>query len=310
MKKQRLSTFFLFLFSIIALSSFFYLCYINYEAKEQVNASVILRDKIVKDYQSNQAGIVATGEEGEKSEENKEFMSFIDKYLKRQIDFVTLREENSDIDQWLYYPDSKLDYPVVMEPEVGKYHYDMIGFDGTWTGAGTPLIPKSPGERDFRTLILAHRMINYYGDDDYLFSNLPNRWVDKATAENHQFIYTYKDNKAYRWRIWTGLPLKGDNMLYKTPYQKGGEDYRELLDHIEGITSYTIGDKPSVTTPTLMLSTCSRSADEVNVGRFVVVFKLDLIYDKDSNSLKYFLDEDRVDTWKRENESIRGGQVL
>lgn len=115
MKKRSLSTFFLFLLSITALSSFLYLCYINYEAKEQVDSSVILRDKIVKDYQSNQAGIVATNEEGGEAEEDKELMSFVDRYLKRQIDFSTLKEENSDIDQWLYYPDSKLDYPVVME---------------------------------------------------------------------------------------------------------------------------------------------------------------------------------------------------
>lgn len=294
-----------FFFAILALASFMVLCYINYEANEQVRSSVLLRDSVVlspKKKVSKKAPKKAV-----KGAEQKADVSFVDKYLLRQIDFNTLQKENPDFDLWLSYPESSLDFPVVMEREVGKYHYDMINFHGKWTGAGTPLIPKSPTGRDFRTLILAHRMVNYWGEEDYLFSNLPNRWMDKETALSHPYVYTYKDNKAFRWRIWTGLPVRGDDKIYQTPYAPMSKEYEDLISHVAAIAPYTIGETPTSLTPTLMLSTCSRAADEVNIGRYCAVFVMDQIYDQKTGSLLYAADEVASELWKIENEKIREG---
>ena len=301
---KKLNIVIIIILSLIILGSASYLIYVNLKARKEIESSVVLRNLVVKDIEE-----VETKETKQTEANSKNYTDFIDKYLKRKIDFAALKQRNKNVDQWLYYPETKFDFPVVMEPEVNEYYYDMIGFDGFWTGAGTPLIPKSPGERDFRTLILAHRMIDYWGEDDYFFSNLPKRWMDKENASKHKYVYTYKDNKAYRWQIWTGMPLRGDDFIYQTPFEKGSKDYQNLLDHVKSNANYTIGEAPSNLTPTLMLSTCSRYADNVNVGRYVAIFQLDLEYDQETGHLKYFKDEANEEFWKELNEHDRKGEL-
>lgn len=291
--KEKALTYILFVLMVTALSSFLYLAYINKDAQAQVEEAEKLTQSMVSDY--------------ERSDEDKEMTDFVDQNLKRNIDFKALKAKNKDTYMWLYYPDSKFDFPVVMEREVGKYHYDLINFEGKKTFSGTPLIPKSPEGEDFRTLILSHRMINYWGEDDYLFSHLPKRWADKESSEEAKYVYTYKDNMSYRWKIWTSLPLRGDDIVYQTPYEKDSEDYAKLLEHIKGTTQYTIGEDPDASVPTLMLSTCSKASDTVNIGRFCVIFKLDQIYDKKKGTLEYFNDDNLAEKWLAENDEMRDG---
>lgn len=301
MKKRSISTFIMFVLMIIALASFFCLWYLNKDMHSQITKTLVLRNEVVTDYKPDKIKINKANDVEAKT------LTFIDKYLLRKVDHAALLRKNKDYDQWLYYPESTFDFPVVMEPEVGKYHYDMLDFNQKWTGTGNPLIPKSPNETDFRTLILAHRMVNYWKPEDYLFSHLPDRWLTASLAKQHPYVYTYKGDKAYRWKVWTGLAVRGDDMIYQTPYLKNTKEYQELIDHVAEIAPYTIDKKPSAFTPLLMLSTCSMASDPVNIGRYCVVFKLDMIYDQKAQSLVYQDDEDRLEQWKLENEKERLG---
>ena len=140
-----------------------------------------------------------------------EELSFLDPYLFRNINYDRLKSINSDFDSWLYFPETSFDYPVVRERYVGNYFYNMKSFYGRYNGCGTPLIPKSDDGKDFRTLILGHRMINYYGSKDYVFSNLPKRWGYKQGGINNRYFYTYEKDRTIKWRLWAAISTTGSD---------------------------------------------------------------------------------------------------
>ena len=234
----------------------------------------------------------------------EEELSFLDPYLFRNINYDRLKSINSDFDSWLYFPGTSFDYPVVRERYVGSYFYNMKSFYGRYNGCGTPLIPKSDDGKDFRTLILGHRMINYYGSKDYVFSNLPKRWGYKQGGINNRYFYTYEKYRTIKWKLWAAISTTGSDMIYQTPYKEGSEDYDRLLKHCENIARYTIGQRPDSYTPTLMLSTCSRRSDDINVGRFALVLVPDMIYDKQKVEVIYYDDVWNENLWTEQQNAL------
>lgn len=233
-----------------------------------------------------------------------EELSFLDPYLFRNINYDRLKSINSDFDSWLYFPETSFDYPVVRERYVGNYFYNMKSFYGRYNGCGTPLIPKPNDGEDFRTLVLGHRMINYYGSKDYVFSNLPKRWGYRAGGINNRYFYTYKKDKTIKWKLWAAISTTGSDMIYQTPYKEGTEDYDRLLKHCENIARYTIGRRPDSYTPTLMLSTCSRRSDDINAGRFALVLVPDMIYDKQKVEVIYYDDVWNENLWTEQQNAL------
>lgn len=234
----------------------------------------------------------------------EEELSFLDPYLFRNINYDRLKSINSDFDSWLYFPGTSFDYPVVCERYVGSYFYNMKSFYGRYNGCGTPLIPKSDDGKDFRTLILGHRMINYYGSKDYVFSNLPKRWGYKQGGINNRYFYTYEKDRTIKWKLWAAISTTGSDMIYQTPYKEGSEDYDRLLKHCENIARYTIGQRPDSYTPTLMLSTCSRRSDDINAGRFALVLVPDMICDKQKVEVIYYDDVWNENLWTEQQNAL------
>lgn len=255
-------------------------------------------EKAIKEYDNLvvESKVSKTSKKKKKIVKDEE-LSFLDPYLFRNINYDRLKSINSDFDSWLYFPGTSFDYPVVRERYVGSYFYNMKSFYGRYNGCGTPLIPKSDDGKDFRTLILGHRMINYYGSKDYVFSNLPKRWGYKQGGINNRYFYTYEKDRTIKWKLWAAISTTGSDMIYQTPYKEGSEDYDRLLKHCENIARYTIGQRPDSYTPTLMLSTCSRRSDDINAGRFALVLVPDMIYDKQKVEVIYYDDVWNENLW-------------
>lgn len=255
-------------------------------------------EKAIKEYDNLvvESKVSKTSKKKKKIVKDEE-LSFLDPYLFRNINYDRLKSINSDFDSWLYFPGTSFDYPVVRERYVGSYFYNMKSFYGRYNGCGTPLIPKSDDGKDFRTLILGHRMINYYGSKDYVFSNLPKRWGYKQGGINNRYFYTYEKDRTIKWKLWVAISTTGSDMIYQTPYKEGSEDYDRLLKHCENIARYTIGQRPDSYTPTLMLSTCSRRSDDINAGRFALVLVPDMIYDKQKVEVIYYDDVWNENLW-------------
>lgn len=262
-------------------------------------------EKAIKEYDNLvvESKVSKTSKKKKKIVKDEE-LSFLDPYLFRNINYDRLKSINSDFDSWLYFPGTSFDYPVVRERYVGSYFYNMKSFYGRYNGSGTPLIPKSDDGKDFRTLILGHRMINYYGSKDYVFSNLPKRWGYKQGGINNRYFYTYEKNRTIKWKLWAAISTTGSDMIYQTPYKEGSEDYDRLLKHCENIARYTIGQRPDSYTPTLMLSTCSRRSDDINAGRFALVLVPDMIYDKQKVEVIYYDDIWNENLWTEQQNAL------
>lgn len=262
-------------------------------------------EKAIKEYDNLvvESKVSKTSKKKKKIVKDEE-LSFLDPYLFRNINYDRLKSINSDFDSWLYFPGTSFDYPVVHERYVGSYFYNMKSFYGRYNGCGTPLIPKSDDGKDFRTLILGHRMINYYGSKDYVFSNLPKRWGYKQGGINNRYFYTYEKDRTIKWKLWAAISTTGSDMIYQTPYKEGSEDYDRLLKHCENIARYTIGQRPDSYTPTLMLSTCSRRSDDINAGRFALVLVPDMIYDKQKVEVIYYDDVWNENLWTEQQNAL------
>lgn len=262
-------------------------------------------EKAIKEYDNLvvESKVSKTSKKKKKIVKDEE-LSFLDPYLFRNINYDRLKSINSDFDSWLYFPGTSFDYPVVRERYVGSYFYNMKSFYGRYNGCGTPLIPKSDDGKDFRTLILGHRMINYYGSKDYVFSNLPKRWGYKQGGINNRYFYIYEKDRTIKWKLWAAISTTGSDMIYQTPYKEGSEDYDRLLKHCENIARYTIGQRPDSYTPTLMLSTCSRRSDDINAGRFALVLVPDMIYDKQKVEVIYYDDIWNENLWTEQQNAL------
>lgn len=262
-------------------------------------------EKAIKEYDNLvvESKVSKTSKKKKKIVKDEE-LSFLDPYLFRNINYDRLKSINSDFDSWLYFPETSFDYPVVRERYVGSYFYNMKSFYGRYNGCGTPLIPKSDDGKDFRTLILGHRMINYYGSKDYVFSNLPKRWGYKQGGINNRYFYTYEKDRTIKWKLWAAISTTGSDMIYQTPYKESSEDYDRLLKHCENIARYTIGQRPDSYTPTLMLSTCSRRSDDINAGRFALVLVPDMIYDKQTVEVIYYDDVWNENLWTEQQNAL------
>lgn len=284
----------IFIFVVGMILSAFYVFKVKHEDEKSIKEydNLVVESKVSK-----------TSKKKKKIVKDEE-LSFLDPYLFRNINYDRLKSINSDFDSWLYFPGTSFDYPVVRERYVGSYFYNMKSFYGRYNGCGTPLIPKSDDGKDFRILILGHRMINYYGSKDYVFSNLPKRWGYKQGGINNRYFYTYEKDRTIKWKLWAAISTTGSDMIYQTPYKEGSEDYDRLLKHCENIARYTIGQIPDSYTPTLMLSTCSRRSDDINAGRFALVLVPDMIYDKNKVEIIYYDDVWNENLWTEQQNAL------
>lgn len=234
----------------------------------------------------------------------------MDQNLLRRIDFADLTSRNPDATRWMYVPGTTLDDPVMQERTVGRYFYDQRGFDKRWNVAGSFLVPAEPIDpstnqpaEDARTIILGHRMNSYNGE--WQFSNLPIRWGTAQGAAENPYVYIYYPDHAERWRVWAGLDAHGDDMLYEMPYERGSDDYRQLLDHMKNdLARYTVGDGPTKDDPLLVMSTCNHLTRH-DLGRFALVSVLDATYEYDSARYVSYSEDKQAHQWWMQRDQAR-----
>lgn len=227
----------------------------------------------------------------------------MDKALLRRVDFGHLKGENSDVESWLYVPDTGIDEVVMREPVVNRYKYDLRDWRGRRNSSGTFLFPAESKDSngklvdDAHQLLLGHRMINWRGGD-WQFSKLPTRWATADGASNYPYVYLYYGDHSERWRVYAGIDAWYSDMIYDQPYELGSNKYKRLLVHVHDIARYTIGDVPDSDTRTLMLSTCNRPNGGAR-RRFVLVCVPDAQYYYDTKAYFDMKDKASYDAWTK-----------
>lgn len=201
--------------------------------------------------------------EDEDSPEDIDTTETFDENLLRKIDFDELQGINSDASRWLFIPNTNIDYYVMQEqkPHEYKYLYTNIYNQSNWWGSLlTPAIPDN--QDDAHMLIFGHHMD---GEDEIAFSRLP-FFVDKAYGEARPYVYVYYPDRAERWKVWAAVQVSQWDDVYEVPYVLGSDKYDALLQHIHDSAYYTLTDRPSKMTRSLILSTCNGWGERFILG--------------------------------------------
>lgn len=276
---------------------------------------------IYQDYGKHESDTKATDElikmvvkEPEKTEPTGPvgYQSGMDENLLRQIDFGMLISQNSDATRWMYVPGTAIDAAVMQERTVNQYYYNLRGFNKSYNGSGSFLVPATPKDSDgdlvddAHILILGHRMNSYNGE--WQFSNLPTRWGDAGSAAEYPYVYIYYGDRAERWKVWAGLDVWCSDMLYDIPYKVGSEDYENLITHMQELARYQLTDAPDKDTRTLILSTCNRPNGGALI-RFALVCVPDATYYYETNQYVDANDSKVYQKWVDANKMEYDSQI-
>lgn len=246
--------------------------------------------------------IKAVASEVVKIPKKPEIHEGFDENLLRRIDFNKLWQTNGDAKRWMFVPGTKIDAPVVNEPRVGSYFYDLRGLNKRPNNCGSFLVPKAPTDSegkevdDGHLFILGHRMNNYNGE--WQFSNLPTRWGTKDGADKHPYVYIYYPDHAERWKVWMALDARGSDMIYDIPKRIGSDEYEAMLKHAQSLSRYQTDVTVDKNTHTLFMSTCNRPNGGAWI-RFVLVSVPDANYYYDSQTYVDMSDSHKERIWKK-----------
>lgn len=241
---------------------------------------------------------------GETAKEQQELKEGFDANLLRRIDFGKLQSVNTDIQRWLFVPNTKIDEPVVNEPVPGRFFYDLRGWNKRYNGFGNFLVPKAPKDDkgrevdDGHTLILGHRMHSMNGE--WQFSNLPIRWGNIQGANQFPYVYIYYPDRAERWTVWEALDILGTDEMYNLPIPFGSDRYGEMLNHIQQFARYRrdVGINVDKNVRTVMLSTCNYVGESNKLRRFALVLVPDATYYYKNKKYEDFSDTVKYNQWK------------
>ena len=181
------------------------------------------------------------------------------------IDFDALKEVNPDIEAWLYYESTNINYPVVKGKD--NDYYLTVGFDNTWALGGSLFIDcvtKAPFEQ-FNTIIYGHHM-----KDGSMFGSIKNLKDPEYAKEHPQFELIRPDGK-YHLLICAFLNQPSDSSVYTTNFdEEDVEGKQEYIDNVIETADYVTDEKMSVDERLVVLSTCAyeyQNARSVVVGR-------------------------------------------
>ena len=125
------------------------------------------------------------------------------------IDFVALKEINSDIYAWISIPGCSIEYPIIQPTMEDDLYYLRRNIYGEYEYSGTIFTEKNNTKSfdDPNTLIYGHNML-----DGTMFSNLLN-FRDKAYFDEHEYIYIYAPGMKFTYRIFSAYQYDNRHIL-------------------------------------------------------------------------------------------------
>lgn len=214
-----------------------------------------------------------------------------DANMLRHIDFDELYSKSENVFGWVYIPDTHIDHYVMQEQEVGETYYLWRDIAGKKNSVGSILTPAEPdlGIDDAHLLLFGHRLIN----KNQGFSDLK-KFRDKDYAIQHKYAYLYYKDHVERWVLWTVNyeGIRYDDMVYEIPFQRGTNQYQDLLNHVESTATHVLLDESaSKDDRTLMLSTCyGNNANGATDYRLYASYQLSATYYYDTDEFVEYIE--------------------
>ena len=185
-------------------------------------------------------------------------------YPNLQIDFAALREINSDLIAWLYFPALDISYPIVKERKTDEYLRKT--FQGTYNGAGAVFMDHWSSARfhSMSDFVFAHNM-----NDRTMFGQLTVLTVEgnEHLLDEDPYIYVYMEDIVFRYEAFSYYQCPGGGPVY-TDVGNDESKYDEVLAYIlehnmyEKEPAIDFTQRPNL----LSLSTCTDWGD----ARFLV----------------------------------------
>nr|WP_297864304.1 class B sortase [uncultured Acetatifactor sp.] len=124
------------------------------------------------------------------------------------VDFAALREENEDIEGWLYCEGTPINYPVV-RGEDNSFYLDH-SYDGKASSSGAIFLDAAneSGFADANSILYGHHMKN-----GSMFACLE-KWSDQEFYEEHPEMWLLTPEGDYRIVLFAGYTTAADSETY------------------------------------------------------------------------------------------------
>lgn len=176
------------------------------------------------------------------------------------VDFEKLKLKYPDIIGWLYSPNTKINYPVVLGKDNQQYLYNMPSGEPNKSGSIFADSRNLPFDEAKNYIIYGHNMKN-----KTMFGTLDD-YRKTGYYEKHPVMYYLTPEKAYKLEIYSGFITEAGSYVYTFEHtEKSLADFMNKIKRKSTFKSevkYQEGDR------ILTLSTCSYETED---SRYVVV---------------------------------------
>lgn len=181
------------------------------------------------------------------------------------VDFDELRKKCSNIQGWLYSPDTKINYPVVRCDNNDWYLTHL--YDDTVSSSGTLFIDceNHSGFTDDNTVIYGHHMNN-----GSMFASIVN-YATQSYYEDHPVLYLNTPSLNYRLEVISGYVTNSENELTYLYNFKNENTRKEFIAFSKSSSKISTNVDIKAKDKFVTLSTCTYEYDN---ARFVVIAKM------------------------------------
>ena len=212
----------------------------------------------------------STSQDSDVSEDTVAEIQFVDVNGRMvQEKYAEIYRTNPHFVGWITIPDTKVDYPVMQNPDENEYYINR-NFDQEWDGSGLPFLDircDFNGETD-NQLIYAHNMksgtmfagIIDYADEDFYkthktltFNTIEGDAEYEVIAAFYSQVYAESDT-AFKYYQFFDADSK--------------EEFDAYIDNVKALTPYEIEASANYGDTLITLSTCAYHVED---GRFAIV---------------------------------------
>ncbi len=248
------------------------ICIIVFFAVIFVGAVAFLIFKIFSENSSNTnysiiASTVASGVESTNSGNNSDNQN--SNLADNQIDFESLKKQNSEIYAWITIPNTNVDYPILQSATDDNFYLNH-DLDKNYSFPGA-IYSQSMNSKDFSdrvTVLYGHNMLN-----GSMFASL-HKFEDSDFFEENKYIYVYTENAKLTYEIVSAMSYDDRHIMNSFDFSDD-EVYSTYLDSVINPHSISSNVRQGMNLTTddklLVLSTCLNYGDEnYGNGRYLV----------------------------------------
>lgn len=147
--------------------------------------------------------------------------------LDRKIDFKKLKEINSDVVGWIYIPNTKIDYPILIGSKDDTYLNTDIEKKRNSLGSIFSYAKTKRDLSDSNVFLFGHNM-----RQQQMFGELKKYINEDGFEENHNKFYVYTENKTMELDIVSIFTCNENDTIFSTGFELGTVEYLDYISNI------------------------------------------------------------------------------